>query len=964
MTSKSRLLSSVVNKPESLIGASLSQPNEVNLQALETAATQYTDVTTLPASGYVGEQAFVASTNRLYIWTGTGWFNIALVNTDPTISSAGAANYTMSYGTPITVNVDASDPEGLGLSYSYYTSDSIGSIATITNDSSQFTITPSSDYSVEGSFGLVFRASDGPNIASSSSSTFTLTNQSPSLSGNSSSYVLATDGSTPTVITLTSVDPEGQPITYTATGDTGFNAIATVSNDSSVFTITPKSEDSAVTGTGTLTFTANDGVKSTNGTSSFSLTFISIIENSKYTTLLATATDTSDNNNITDASSNNHSITVNGDAHAGTFSPYRSGGYSGLLDSTSVVQLSFAGSSGFEFGTGNFTIEMWFKWNSSSKPQTTIFSNRISGSTFDTGKYFLKLMPGDSTSGGIEFAFDCGAPRYRLYCVDNLTADDAFFDEGWHHYSAVRNGTSLKLFVDGQEVDEITLPANETNFGNSSDNIGLGINNSVSSPSGPDGEYRDVRIVKGVAIIPPSGGPTEPLEAVSGTTLLLYNGESYTKDKSTSNHSPIYGSTVPTITATGPYDYTEYSATDHGGSVYFDDTGDSLTFSEIDFGTGDFCIEGWFNRSDSSDGTVVSGFGNPTDNLSFIRFGKDSANTISMYFQGSWVFRGVSVGGELGAGNWFHYVVTRSGTAIKAFVNGKLITTASSSEDVNITAVGFDHQNGGNFFNGYVSDLRVNTSIPTEYQTSSTTHGSSIFTPPTAPLSSSGASLHLKGTDASIIDKSQGANLKLEGNTTGSTTQAKFSNTKSMYFDGTGDYIPVITDFFYEKNTSNASTTKFTIETWVYHTARLTYSGYNHIFQTIVGLGNVGMSFGIGPSGNLKFYHQSASTNVVSSTSTISLNTWTHIAVIVDGSQGSNGVTLKINGSTDGTGSWNGISTSQSDQSLPFSSPHFTIGRYPDTFASHQQFEGYLQDLRISNIARTITSAPTASLEG
>ena len=273
MTSKSRLLSSVVNKSESLIGASLSNPNDVNLQALETAATQYTGVTTLPASGYIGEQAFVASTNRLYIWTGTGWFNIALVNTDPTISSAGNANYTMSYGTPITVDVDASDPEGLGLLYSYYTSDSIGNIATITNDSSQFTITPSSDYSVEGSFGLVFRASDGPNIASSSSSTFTLTNQSPSLSGNSSSYVLATDGSTSTVITLTSVDPEGQPITYTATGDSGFNAIATVSNDSSVFTITPKSEDSAVSGTGTLTFTASDGIKSTSAPSSFTLTF-------------------------------------------------------------------------------------------------------------------------------------------------------------------------------------------------------------------------------------------------------------------------------------------------------------------------------------------------------------------------------------------------------------------------------------------------------------------------------------------------------------------------------------------------------------------------------------------------------------------------------------------------------------------------------------------------------------------
>jgi len=944
--SKGRLLGKLLGSSGSVPTEKLAGNITIEKLAADIPITEkFTTTAQLPATGTIGEQAFVEETNRLYIWNGSGWYNIALINTNPNITSDHDSSYTLSYGTPLNISIDAVDPEGLNLNYSYYTSDSIGNVATITNDSSEFTITPSSDYSVEGSFGLVFRASDGVNLATSGTSNFTLANQAPSLSGNSASYVLSDDGSTPIIINLTSVDPEGQPITYSATGDSGFNAIATVSNDSSVFTITPKSADSAVSGTGTLTFTANDGVKSTNGTSSFSLTFVSIITDSKYTSLLATATDTSDNNNITDASSNSHSITVTGDAYAGTFSPYRSGGYSGLFYSTSVVQLSFAGSSDFEFGTGNFTIEMWFKWNSSSKPQTTIFSNRIGGSTFDTGKYFLKLMPGDSTSGGIEFAFDCGAPRYRLYCIDNLTADDAFFDEGWHHYAAVRNGTSLKLFVDGQEVDEITLPANETNFGISSANIGLGINNSVSSPSGPDGEYRDVRIVKGVAIIPPSGGPTEPLEAVSGTTLLLYNGEGYPKDKSTSNHSPIYGSTVPTITATGPYDYDEYSATDHGGSVYFDDTGDSLTFSEIDFGTGDFCIEGWFNRSDSSDGTVVSGFGNPTDNLSFIRFGKDSANTISMYFQGSWVFRGVSVGGELGAGNWFHYVVTRSGTAIKAFVNGKLITTASSSEDVNITAVGFDHQNGGNFFNGYVSDLRVNTSIPTEYQTSSTTHGSSIFTPPTAPLSSSGASLHLKGTDASIIDKSQSVNLKLVGNTTGSTTQAKFSNTKSMYFDGTGDRATAtgVLDLGDD----------FTIECWVYSTA----TGNRGIVSSIDNVGNWGSngywSFGE-YGGGLSLQIDGGGYSAASTS--LSTNQWVHIAV----TRTSNTIRYFINGIRDSTTFSN---------SLTLKNPSgIVIGSSPNNNYIYN-YTGYIQDLRIANeckytAADESSNIPSAPLEG
>ena len=252
--SKGRLLSELVESPK----------NE-----------DYADVNSLPDTGNkVGDQAFVEETNRLYIWNGTGWYNIALINTAPSITSSHDSSYNLLYNTPLNISVAATDPEGLNLTYSYNTSDSIGNVATITNDSSQFTITPSNNYAVEGSFSLAFRASDGVNIATAGTSTFTLANQAPSLSGNSASYILSDDGATATVITLLSVDPEGQPITYSATGDSGFNSIATVANDSSIFTITPKTEAQAPGGgTGTLTFTASDGVKSTNATSSFTLTF-------------------------------------------------------------------------------------------------------------------------------------------------------------------------------------------------------------------------------------------------------------------------------------------------------------------------------------------------------------------------------------------------------------------------------------------------------------------------------------------------------------------------------------------------------------------------------------------------------------------------------------------------------------------------------------------------------------------
>ena len=159
----------------------------------------------------------------------------------------------------------------------------------------------------------------------------TVQNDAPSaITGVNGTYELAIDG-TATTITAVSTDPEGFPLTWSYS-TSGLGSIATVSHSDGVFTITPSTTE-ADAGTFSLTINATDGVNGAVSTSTnLTLEFIVIVTNSKYTTLLATAVDTSDNNNITDASSNNHSITVNGDAHAGTFSPYRSGGYSTYFD--------------------------------------------------------------------------------------------------------------------------------------------------------------------------------------------------------------------------------------------------------------------------------------------------------------------------------------------------------------------------------------------------------------------------------------------------------------------------------------------------------------------------------------------------------------------------------------------------------------------------------------------------------
>lgn len=145
----------------------------------------YDSADLLPLSGNTsGELAFVNTTNRLYLWNGSGWYGIALINTSPTfdVGGAPASSYTLDSngGSPTTITLNATDPEGASIQYSYLSSDA-SSFATISQSNNVFTVTALSDsaldsngYAFGGTFDVTFRASDGVNIVPAISS-FTIT---------------------------------------------------------------------------------------------------------------------------------------------------------------------------------------------------------------------------------------------------------------------------------------------------------------------------------------------------------------------------------------------------------------------------------------------------------------------------------------------------------------------------------------------------------------------------------------------------------------------------------------------------------------------------------------------------------------------------------------------------------------------------------------------------------------------
>jgi len=736
-------------------------------------------------------------------------------------------------------------------------------------------------------------------------------------SSGTTPFTLATNG-TATVITVTAADPEEVPLTYGYSVTSGSLNGSTVAqgtgNNTNVFTVTPHATQDA---TFTLTFTASDGINQGTSANAFSLSFIIIIADSNHTTLLATATGTSDNNNITDSSSNNHSITVNGDATAGTFSPARSGGYSfyGHFRPETVSST-----------LDTYSLSFWYKLNSVVND----------GYFFETqiGSFSMKS---ETDSGG---RFEVGGAAY----FQNDGSGNNYLDSNWHYFVVSRTSSATSWYIDGSQINTtsggtvgVTLGSlsaqavRNMTFGGRDATSDLG---ALATTNRSDAEFRDIELK---STTHDGSVPTEPVTSSSDTVFLTahkpYSGYDYGATP-TSALIETLGTNFETR-PTSPYDYTEYSAADHGGSILFDGSSnlEAATSADFAFGTGDFTIEAWVYKTDSASWRILL---DQNYSSSGISIWTDTANKLK-YYSGSGLKLTSTV--EVPQDVWTHISLVRASASTKFYINGQSASSSWSDTIDYSTNVPFkiasDNNTGAYGYNGYISDVRVvkGTAIYT-----------SNFTPNSAPLSAvTNTSLLVKSTDASIIDKSQGANLKLAGNTTGSTT-TKFTGAKSMYFDGSSDYLVVPAS-----SEINFGTSDFTVEFWINFAA---FPSNGYILNKEDSSGN---------DFTLQYYQNaiktsnatigSGWTHYSSGIGSLSTGTWYHIAY-----SRSSG-TLKS--FKDGTQ----INSATDSRNYNLNNAITLGSRYPGDYAANI----YVQDLRITKgLARyTANFTPSTSpLEG
>ena len=721
-------------------------------------ATIYATRSVLPVSGNTaGDQAYVTENNRLYIWNGSGWYNVALLNLAPSITS-----------------VQDSD-------------------------------------------------------------------------GGTTPFTLSIDG-TATTITITATDSDSDPITYNATADSDFAGLATISQADNVFTITPFSQDSATTQSGTITFTASDGVNlGTSGVQTFRLNFLSALWDETVLSIGTSSTNGLNNSTFIDRSTNAHTVTPTGSPVQTAFHPY--------LDNWSVEftedTMTIPSSAEFNVGNGDFTFETW------------INTTRNSGTIFDFGGNYLITYNGFNTT----FTSD-GYLKMTLNQQSNgdagqyiLTGSTKINDGKWNHIRITRTGTTFRFFVNG--VLDVSGTSSVTGYqAGSAFVIGGSLSNN-SPTSGLTGHLADFRLIKGTSLNTTDDSfdvPTENLTNVPGTSLLLFNRNRFVDLSSTGHSLTINGAKVSAFNPFGQQ--SEYASGENKGSVVLEGSTSYLRFPVTSF-TGDYTLECWVYKRDS-DKAQVWAANYPTDGN--FQWFIETNNKLDIYPTS------MPSSGTIRLNEWVHLVYQRRAGTLEYFINGvkDAVTTSSNTTSRNLSAV------GGNLgqLDGYIADAKA--TIGSAVYTSN-------FTPPVTPAGGTSAYIYLPMDNAGIFDKTGNNTLTLYGNTSTSTTQTKFADT-AMYFDGSGDYIT--TDF------PALGTGDFTIEFWI--NPSTIDSNYKALFDTRTSNANNPLVWI--RNTNVIYYYSGAADRIIGTT-TLSTSTWYHVTVC----RSSGTTKLFLNGTQEGS---------------------------------------------------------------
>ena len=604
------------------------------------------------------------------------------------------------------------------------------------------------------------------------------------------------------------------------------------------------------------------------------------------------------NNTFLDSSSNNFTITRNGNTTQGTFSPFQPG-WSNYFNGSSY--LSAANNISL---TGDFTVEAW------------IFTPARSAAN-------AILQIGNEATGRI--IFYVGASNQLAYAVfgsADTNLNGSVPVNAWAHIAFVRSGTTITAYING-----IATGTTGTVSGTVGNSAQFSIAASPTPGNYLTGYVSNLRVTTGALYTGSFTPSTTPLTTTvsAGSVSLLTCQDNRFRDASANNFALTVNG-APSVQAFSPFAPTAaYSAATNGGSGYFDGTGDYLNSTITALGSGAFTIEGWvyFTGSVASKGVFHAATATALPStVSGVAVASGSSGGWTLYYNNGSQNTNTSLTAALNT--WIHIALVKSGTTLSLYVNGVLNQSQTDTANYTNQAIAI-----GSFYstaqcmNGYVSGFRVIVGTAAYSGTSTTTPN---FTLPSAPPSPTGTNFCLNFTNGGITDATAKNDLETVGNAQISTTQSKWGGS-SISLDGTGDWLTLpIT-----ANTIIPASSSFTIEGWF----RLNSVPGGYAMMLSDSGGASSKYFAINGSRIDAQFGSAAGTTAYCSY-TFSANTWYHIALV------RNGTTVNIY--VDGISQ----TMTQGTQSNSFldQGALLYVGRFGGTTA--YEFNGYIDDFRIT----------------
>ncbi len=579
---------------------------------------------------------------------------------------------------------------------------------------------------------------------------------------------------------------------------------------------------------------------------------------------------------------------VAADAVFSQFSPYGYG-WSVQIDGSSTLgapaglTTAFAG-----WGGRTRSWDCWiFRSNTSSYVLIKAYQAVVAN-----GRWYISI----NGSNKLEFGWTTSTG------TQTAVATTASVPSGWTFLSVgvdstVNTNTTVYLGINGTVE---TFTGNNLSTQNTSYTWDAIFSTSQFLPPAFNGYFTGLRISNNIRFAGNFSVPTAP-HVGDANTLFLFGQTKNWREESPNNYVVTrIGS--PNVQPFSPFGLSgEYTGTLTGDSIFFPNTGYATVTPSTNLATWpgnitqtNFTIEAWIYRR--SVGTIDS----------IMTWMPASSTTQGWYLriETTNVVRFQYVGGSSLIGSatvqpfcWNHIAVTRSGTTARIYINGEIDVTSNTFANGTTPSsvigtelkIGADSTNA-NPLAGYLTGLRICAdqsltsgafTIPTKPVTATTVGwtGANV----SASIDSSKVALVTHFTISAVKDFTGRHTLSTSGRLPSATVRVidtapalPWGSTRSIEFTPAGEYFGLQG---LNGSSFNFGTAPFTIEMWVYVTS---LTSNRTLMDTCTAADSTGAGrilLRINTNGSIGVYRTTGNLIIGTAASTVSINSWTHIAV-------------------------------------------------------------------------------------